>query len=526
MDEKRVIQLHYFMLRDHVTEYKEALHIRKHKYYIKKGPEDLDFESELWVFSRKKTPPTWLPFLQLGFIDLEPMENSHYSAVLFVRTKEARFAIPFGYGHSKINLENVARDFGREVVASTVKSDGISSMNLRDFNENSISRTEEASRATRQELFGVNAEAELLVAIAGVPEDLSLGKRIAGAEGLKLTKHMAFSDLGSVCSRLHHEYVTKAYQGRGFEWIDNLLMVKNKSEVEKLDTFLVNELKAGSESVQLSAPGYWVRESIAYFRYTEDPNTHFTTAYLTIQDWHKVHGPKLAKLTPEHLRKKWQVEAVNESGDNVQRANVIDSFVHELLVDDDRYVLSSGKWYKVQRAFIESLDASIAEIARPTTHLPPASRGIEEDAYIKDLAKRDDLVVYHLKGKNFSSGRGAVEPCDVYWHDGRFMHLKRWSSSASFSHCLSQGFVSAMTCNTSAAFRAHMVKTLGSSPSSTKKPFQQARFTTSQLSVVFALLRHTDLALPFFSKVNLVNTARQVQRMGFQVEYWEIKDKP
>ncbi|MGB3525113.1 MAG: TIGR04141 family sporadically distributed protein [Flavobacteriales bacterium] len=523
---KHVIQLHYFMLRDRVTDYKEALHIRKHKYYVKPGPTDLDFESELWVFSRKKTPPSWLPFLQLGFVDLEPMENSHYSAVLFVRTKEARFAIPFGYGHSKVNLESVVRDFGRQVVTNTVKSDGISSMNLRDFNEISISRTEEASRGTRQEVFAVNAEAELLTAIAGIPEDPFIGKRIAGAEGLKLSREMAFEDLGVICLRLRQEYLSDVYKSRGFDWIDNMLIVKDKSRIEELDLSLVEELKTRSEAIQISAPGYFDRESISYFRYSEDSSTRLSRSYLTIQDWYRAHERKLSKVTPEMLRKKWIVEAINATDGFVQRATVMDSFVHDLALGDDRYVLSSGKWYKVQRTFIESLDKSIKEITPTTSTWPLTDKGMEEDDYVNELEKRSDVTVYHLKGKNFPSGRGSVEPCDVYWHDGKFMHIKRWSSSASFSHCLSQGGVSAMTCNTSPDFRKHMVATLGTCPALTKRPFQSPRFTTSNLTVVFALMRNVNLDLPFFSKVNLVNTSRQVQRMGYQVEYWEIKDKP
>lgn len=526
-DKKRVIQLHYFLLRDKVVDFKDALHIKKHRHTVRKGPDGLGFESVLYIFTKKKTPPAWLPFLQTGFSELEEMQNSHNSAILFVQTKSARFAIPFGYGHTKINLEEVVRDFGRKVVTNTVKADGISSMSLRDFNEISISRTEEASRGTRQELFGVNAEAELLNAIAGVPEDQTLGVRIAGAEGLKLSRSMAFDDLGDICERLRREYDSKAYQKRGFEWVDNLSIVKDKPVIEQLDEMLVQQLKAGATDVQISAPGYFDRENIAYYIYSANSSTQLDRTYLTIEDWHTVHGSKLSKISPETLRKKWFVEAMDGSGNYVQRSSVMDAFVHELQLAGERYVLSSGKWYHVLKPFIKSLDEVVEEISVDTAHLPLAVDGEDEKAYIEELEKRTDLTVFHLKkGKGFKSGRGAVEPCDVYWHDGKFMHLKLWNSSASFSHCLSQGFVSAMTCNRSHDFRRHMVKALGSAPAHVRRPFEKTKFTTSDLTVVFSTIRGTTLDLPFFSKVNLVNAARQVQRMGFQAEYWEIKKKP
>src|SRR5690606_14965257 len=124
---------------------------------------------------------------------------------------------------------------------------------------------------------------------------------------------------------------------RGFEWVDNLSIVKDKPVIVQLDEILVQQLKEGSTDVQISAPGYFDRESIAYYIYSANSSSQLDRTYLTIEDWHAVHGSKLTKLTPETLRKKWFVEAMDGSGNYVQRSSVMDAFVHEIDLDGERY---------------------------------------------------------------------------------------------------------------------------------------------------------------------------------------------
>lgn len=514
--EQRTEHLHIFMLKKGLRAFSDAVKFdegRPRIISIDKGL--FDFEGELHLFKESSHRPKWLTFLRQGIGDIEDLISRHHSAVLFIQVGKDQFAIPFGYGHFKIEMTAVERDFGKRVVVNMVQAGGISSMSMRDFQAVSISRTEEATMATRLELFGANVEEELLNAIAGVPEDKDFAKQVAGADGLKLTTVMLFDDLGKICQRLSKEHRSKAYRDRGFEWVDNLRLINDATTVGPLEEQLIKDLAAKNTNIQLSAPDYIRREDIGHFAYSANRKQLLHGNWLSMEDWQCIHGDKLSGLEPRQL-KQWVVESFDTQGERITASSVFNCLIHEILLNGDRYVLSNGKWYLVSKSFIKILNDYLDRVRVASSDLVPAVKGEDENKYIKHYAPVAGFTAMHKS--NFYVEKRPIEPCDIYDHRGKMVHVKCWTSSATFSHLLAQGLVSAQTIHRHVPFRKHMMDKLKAKSPGVDKLFGNT-YSSNKLTVAFALIREEKGDIPFFSKLNLYSSGRRIENLGFTVEY-------
>jgi uncharacterized protein (TIGR04141 family) len=514
--EPRTEHLHIFLLKRGLRKFSDAVKFGEGlPRIILIGKGLFEFEGELHLFKESSHTPKWLDFLRQGIGDLEDLTTRHHSAILFVQIGKDQFAIPFGYGHFKLEMTAVERDFGKRVVVNMVQAGGISSMSMQDFQAVSISRTEEATMATRLELFGANVEEELLNAIAGIPKDKEFAKQVAGSDGLKLTTVMLFDKLGGICKRLSKEHRSKAYLDRGFEWVDNLKLINDATIVTPLEEALVKDLQARNAGIQLSAPDDVRREDIGHFAYSADRKRLLHGSWLQMDDWYSVHGDKLTGLEPRHL-KKWLVESFDVQGERITAASVFNCFIHEVQLNGERYILSKGKWYSVSKSFIKTLNDYLEKVRVKASNLLLPEIGKDEDYYIDQYDTATSFTAFH-KNKFYIDKR-PIEPCDLFDHRGKFVHVKCWTSSATFSHLLAQGLVSAQTCHRHGPFRKHMVKSLKGNVVNVDKLFGSA-YVSNKFTVVFALLREEKGEIPFFSKLNLYSTGRRIENLGFQVEY-------
>lgn len=518
----RTEHLHIFLLKKGLRKFSDAVKFGEGlPRIIPIGKGLFEFEGELHLFKESTHTPKWLDFLRQGIGGIEDLSTRHHSAILFVQVGKDQFAIPFGYGHFKLEMTAVERDFGKRVVVNTVQAGGISSMSMQDFQAVSISRTEEATMATRLELFGANIEEELLNAIAGVPEDKEFAKQVAGADGLKLTTVILFDNLDHVCKRLSNEHRSKAYIDRGFEWVDNLKLINDATIVTPLEEMLVKDLQARNTGIQLSAPDQVRREDIGHFAYSAERKRLLHGSWLTMDDWYAVHGNKLTGLEPRHL-KNWVVESFDVQGERITAASVFNCLIHEVQLNGERYILSNGKWYSVAKSFIKTLNNYHDRVRVKASDLIVPVLGKDEDHYIDQYAASVNFTRFHRN--KFYVEKRPIEPCDLFDHRGKFVHVKCWTSSATFSHLLGQGLVSAQTCHRHQPFRKHMADGLNGRLANAAKTFG-SDYVSNRFTVAFALLREEKGDIPFFSKLNMYSTGRRIENLGFQVEYHLLRPR-
>lgn len=192
----------------------------------------------------------------------------------------------------------------------------------------------------------------------------------------------------------------------------------------------------------------------------------------------------------------------------------------EAAIKKDRFVLYNGKWYKASKPFVKILDDYLEKVRTKSQTLIVPSKALKEDEYIDLYATNKGYSSFH-KSRFPIDGRN-IEPCDLFDHSGRFIHVKCWTSSATFSHLLLQGNTSAQVCGRLGSFRQHMLTALKPSMPKPEDLFG-AGYVPNKLTVTFALLREEKGDIPFFSKLNLFSTGRRVESLGFKVEYELIR---
>jgi len=516
---RRTERLHVFLLKDGLS-YMDAMRFdaeRPKKCAI--DLVDLDFEAELYVFPESSNPPSWIKLLQQATGALDGLVNVHHSAILFVKIKNGCFAFPFGQGHHKLNETAYVRDFGKLVVVNMVKPESISTMSMQNFQAVAISTIEEATQATNLETFAANVEEDLLKMLAGVPEDSSFASAMAGADSLHMAASIRFADLGSVCKRLWKEYTSPAYKKHGYAWVDNLQLLKDRTVVEPLEQLLIAELKKRSNAVQLSAPDDVRQVGVGHYAYGRKREKQLPGDWLRIEDLYTTYDGDLNDLDVRKV-KGWQVEAFDRDG-----AFITVRYVHSLLlwetqIKSDRYVMYNGKWYKASKSFVDILNTYLKKVSVKSKTLLAPPKYMDEDEYIKLYNKEKDYTSLH-KSRFLIDGRN-IEPCDLFDHAGRFVHVKCWTSSSTFSHLLLQGNTSAQVCARLGNFREHMTKALKLRMTNPDSLFGPG-YSPSQLKVTYALLRYQRGDIPFFSKLNLFSTGRRIESLGFKVEYEMVR---
>ena len=125
--------------------------------------------------------------------------------------------------------------------------------------------------------------------------------------------------------------------------------------------------------------------------------------------------------------------------------------------------------------------------------------------------------------KNIRYGGGAsqIEFCDLFTRNRVMVHVKRYGGSSVLSHLFAQGVVSATLFLQDSDFRRKVNQAL---PASHRLSRPERRPNVQHYEVAFAIVSRSrgDLALPFFSKVNLRNACQTLTGFGYQVTLTKI----
>ena len=197
----------------------------------------------------------------------------------------------------------------------------------------------------------------------------------------------------------------------------------------------------------------------------------------------------------------------------------------ELDLNDDKYILNDGKWYRINQDFVSKTNGDFLKIEK-SSELLPNYRGGSEGSYNQYVAMNFPDKYFLLDDKNkifHGGGHGQVEVCDLFSKDKNLIHVKKYGKSSVLSHLFSQGFVSGQLLQLDSIFREKVKGKLGGSFKGLidvdKRPDED------EFTVTYAVISNSseeDLHLPFFSRVNLNNIARILKGFGYKVEILKI----
>lgn len=473
---------------------------------------------DLYVKKPHPKPPGWGKFFSEYVDPKELGKSSSTAGVLAIQVEKRWFAITFGQGRFLLEPESWEESFGLLVTLNSVAQDRIKSIDKRTFDALSTHSKVQSSQEAAPQDFGLDVEQDLVRALTGSPNDSGLGHRLSGMDALKTCVSAALEQLPDLLKRYQTQFHSKEYR-KNFPWVDHISEVTRASQKEELDNLLVEQIRtADLERCWMAVPEIVDWASIDGFRYggsKKNPKHHD----IHLSDFlEEVSDP--ANITVENLRHR-QVYGIGDDDRQIYQWSVYRCVYCELDLRNESYLLSGGKWYRVTRDFVAEVNDSFARIPRYEIALPDYDDESERE-YNERVANGDTGRFALMDRKIIPFGGGKFEFCDLYTRDKDIIHVKRYGGSSIFSHLFAQGTGSGELFHTQPAFRDLVNQKL---PPTHKLTDSTKRPDTREYQVVFAVVSDSDepdLAIPFFSRLNLRAAVRRLDGYGYRVAITKV----
>lgn len=344
------------------------------------------------------------------------------------------------------------------------------------------------------------------------------GKTIEGSDSFSIASTHNINNFHEILSTIYTEYKKESYKNNGYDWIDNISIVKDKSVKNNLDNKLIEVIKNKNIDLNPAPPELVNWENFDGF----SPKSKDTNATLNdeidIADYFT--DDEIAGMDNIDVIKKKHINLF-ESGNTTSSHSwsfykCINSDVE---IDGDRYVLTDGSWYKIEKSYLESVQTWWDGQNIKDSDLPE---------YTKTNSKHNEGAYNDSQSNNYEvldrklvqlAHRSKVEVCDLY-KDGKFNHIKIYKSSADISHLAAQALVSINLFIDDLDFRMKFNEKL-------KEKLTQEEIespTREKYSVVLGIISNKDtLDLPFFSKINLRANLNNISRIGISYSIERIK---
>jgi uncharacterized protein (TIGR04141 family) len=468
---------------------------------------------------------SWLDLLQeCAAGEIGPLEFQSTGALLSVERGQRILVFTFGQGWHALQDDSYETDFGLKVALNSLDADKIRSVDAKTIDERTLNIRRQSSRSSAIETFGLDIARDLVRAVTGVPINLALAKRVTGADALSFSAELEMEDLGTKCDQLLEEYAKETYKER-FAWIDKLKPVKDKSTQDELNLCLLKDFEnRKGENIYLAPPGIadWDRVHYFYFianqkRHTDDKRTD-----LDIDDYWS-YFTKKDEFAIEIIKQRDKVVMIVGDDEIESTIPLYKCIVFEVQHKSSTFILSEGHWFKIDRDFVKETDENLLKIKDAGLNLPNAEQDEREEDYNSRVARERGYLL--LDRQNIPvTGRGKIEFCDLLTKNLQVIHVKKHkSSSSTLSHLFAQGRVSAITFLENRDFRRRLRDVVKKLDSESAKIIPIDRPDPSQYEVVYAIIsgitdKQWQLKLPFFSRLNLVETAKDLRRSGYNVK--------
>ena len=486
-------------------------------------------EGQLFITQSNAHVPDWAKFFS------PQIENSSFgltasaSAVLLLEAGDRRFAITFGpAGRFLLDKTQVEERFGLLAVLNSIPENRLRSMDKTAFDALATHSRVQTSREASAIEFGLDVERDLVRAVTGSPDDAELGHRLHGVDSLVATVRIELVDLPGLLRNYLDRYLSTNYKTR-FPWIDHIAEVKDALLRQRLDEKLLGLVQRSDlETCWLAVPEIVDWDRIHRFRYGKgrrNPTHHDIDLGTWLAD---LIGTTKHLLSPVDVDLKLlsnrKVVGLDADGKDVAQWPIYKCLNAELEGDDDNaYLISAGKWYRVARDFVQGVNRDFSQIPRFDQVLPEYCHE-SEGSYNECVARSDPGTFALLDKQNIPYGGGPnrIEFCDLYTSRRDIIHVKRYGGSNVLSHLFSQGTVSGEVFWVQPDFRELVNQRL---PESHRIEDHTRQPRPREYQVVFAVVSNQvgeDLSLPFFSRLNLRAAARRLQAYGYRVSIAKI----
>lgn len=508
------------------------------------------YDAKLFVKRGEEKPPSWEAFLKPGFPRLSLPVARALSAVLILSKTQSGsrhwFACSFGAGRYLLNPARIQRNFGLKATLNAIYADGvpdddtnrIRSVTAKSISQNTLHTKRQTDANALFEVFGVDADVDLLRNVSGKPFSESLGSIMTGADAVTVRIEGSIFRLNELCILLRDLSSGDQYKEK-FEWIDKIRYVADDQLRDDLLQHVASLIRRRHiDNLTLTIPKILDWEEVHHVEASWLPDEESEEVKLDQLISFLEGNGKLGNLEGVHLRDKYRLLAKDGGGGILGGGSLLNCIAGEIMHRRTTYILSEGEFFEIEPDFMNALNAEIGLIAESTVDMPRSPGDKPEGEYNEDAANHSGKhLLLDKKTVRIPSKTSQIEICDVLTADKHMIHVKRKLSSSSLSHLFSQGFVSADLLVTSKEYRLACVEKIDDAAAermpgdaSYRSQFnfiQAGAVEPSEIEVVYAIVakwkgKSLVEALPFFSKVNLRRVGKDLRRMGYKVAHLRI----
>ncbi len=481
--------------------------------------------AQLYYKQANPHPPAWSKFFAGDPVHgkLQALRVASNGAVMIISAGNRWFALAWGIGRHMLVPGSWEEDFGLRVTLNSLSADQIKSVDHTTFDAYTLQHRAQSSRAGSCIDLGVDVDQNLVKALTGTPSDKTLAVKMSGVDALTVSALVDRSTLPDLLTRYLDRYKSLQYRNE-FSWIDHIRPVLDQSRIHDLDTQLVAKVcMNNAPRLWLAAPEVVEQDDIEDFSYRPGPRAQ-RCHELALKDFlATVKNPSAIDLA---MLKHRQVYGHRTSVPGYPKTwSVYRCLYCEIDIGPDTFLLYDGKWYRITRDFVTSINAQVASCIVPSTlpafsaitHKSEGGYNTAVAASRPDLLHLDCDLVFHGGGQN------KMEICDLFGLDKRFVHVKRGTESPTLSHLFNQGEVPARCLIQERAFREKVIKKMSGAH---QKLIQPDGITPSEFTIVFAIVNEKAKplvdALPFFSRITFSRVASALKTYGYKVELMSI----
>lgn len=486
---------------------------------------ELDDIGAVYYAPSVTTVPKWLNDFYCGQVTDKKIFTSNARVALITRVNvtediKKTFAITMGYGKNLLENDVVENDFGIKVVLNSISHDNLRKINKTNIGGNQKTSSEQLPLASEIDEFGFDVENDLISAITGLSNDDTITEgMMSGSDLLSLNVNVDITNLKEFLQKVYKKYCSTKYR-ENFGWIDHIKRVKDKKLISKLEQRTVQLIKENSPNIWMAVPEVVEWENIKGFKYTKEDLEDDIDISKVIESFSK------GFTIFEQLRNKKITAISNSDGESPYKAWMSHKcLVGEVEVDGKAYCINNGCWYCVDKDFVQLVNEEYDMIPVSDMVFMDCKAGrVTENEYTTEFVKTKSgyMICMDKKDVYHGGGRSQVELCDILTSDGKYIHIKPYSGSATLSHLFNQAVVSAELVITDKEFLRKANKKI--QEVTDKKDFLIS--DGDHPDVILAIISKDDVDrpnIPFFSKVALRHTKRRLKAYNCNLEIKNIK---
>ena len=467
--------------------------------------------------------PRWAEELDALFPGVAQITNRSNRFVIFLPVAQRWFAVCFGYGSGVLEWDSVESNFGLRVAARRFAPDDVTEFRSRRIDASARTQSVQVPVGTALKDLGIELEGEFVRKLSGRLETKGLndvdGSVVAG-DSIAFKTSTDLYTVQGILGQMLTDVVNSAAREE-FQFVDSLEPLRSSEQISKdLDDRLAAELlqQPASQSNYIThilefAPPDEVRIEEVEDIVVVNGNKSAVMELFMIEALRAALNEVGVRRGVTFL-KGIRLVARGADGDELSQLLPLRNWlVYEVGDAVSRYVLTLGRWFRLQEEYSSKLNADLKKIQDVTAsvNLPDTTAKEHEAPYNSRAAEAPDLVLMDLVKIKTEDGI-VVEACDLLHRAGNLIHVKRYNGSQTLSHLFSQGAVSAELLNGDPVMKKEFITEVADRDPSFESTAKDAPVT---VTYAIAITDKYDLPLdlPTFSKVNLRDFAKRLIRM-------------